>query len=222
MRKKQENGWGGVNSELFAKKFVERLVSLLWYIDPHREKLIARSLKLPDIFNELEQYQRNESYNKFYYTGHHKKEQLSHEKLEQLVKSLELSVEQPWASEDKWMDFIIQVLSLIENIKKYINYLREVNQKMNIIYSSDISTRNPGCDLKVYTIEASDGIHSKYQELSDFLLEKDSYEFFDLEEYTLCDVIHKYNYIKNLQLNISVTIYRYYQGNYYLRTINYI
>jgi len=67
LRKKQENGWGGVNSELFAKKFVERLVSLLWYIDPHREKLIARSLKLPDIFNELEQYQRNESYNKFYY-----------------------------------------------------------------------------------------------------------------------------------------------------------
>jgi len=177
LRKKQENGWGGVNSELFAKKFVERLVSLLWYIDPHREKLIARSLKLPDIFNELEQYQRNESYNKFYYTGHHKKEQLSHEKLEQLIKSLELSVEQPWASEDKWMDFIIQVLSLIENIKKYINYLREVNQKMNIIHSSNISICNPSCDLKVYTIEASDDIHSKYQELSDFLLEKDSYEF---------------------------------------------
>ncbi|PKK57548.1 hypothetical protein RhiirC2_797827 [Rhizophagus irregularis] len=77
----------------FANKFVERLVVLLWYIDPHREKLIARLLKLPDIFNELEQYQHNESYNKFYFTGHHKKEQLSHEKLEELVKSLELSIE---------------------------------------------------------------------------------------------------------------------------------
>jgi len=119
------------------------------------------------------------------------------------------------------VDFIIQVLLLIENIKKYINYLQEVNQKMNIIHSSDVPTHNPGCDLKVYTIEASDSIHSKYQELSDFLFEKDTYEFFNLEEYTPHDVIQKYNYIKNLQLNVPVTIYRYYQGNY-LGTINYI
>ena len=51
--------------------------------------------------------------------------------------------------------------------------------------------------------------------------ERDNYEFFDLGEYTPCDVIQKYNYIKNLQLNVPVTIYRYYQGNY-LGTINYI
>ncbi|CAB4476565.1 unnamed protein product [Rhizophagus irregularis] len=72
LRNKQKNGWSGVNSESFANKFVERLVALFKkshfpsdipkiygehhiYIDPHREKLIARSLKLPDIFNELEQ-----------------------------------------------------------------------------------------------------------------------------------------------------------------------
>ncbi|PKK69135.1 hypothetical protein RhiirC2_781374 [Rhizophagus irregularis] len=34
-------------------KVVERLVALLWYIDPRREKLIARSLQLPDIFNDI-------------------------------------------------------------------------------------------------------------------------------------------------------------------------
>ncbi|GBC14692.2 hypothetical protein GLOIN_2v1773072 [Rhizophagus irregularis DAOM 181602=DAOM 197198] len=68
--------------------FKEMLVALLWYIDPHRNKLITWSLKLSDIFKELEQYQHNESYNKFYFIGHHKKEQLSHEKLEQLVKCL--------------------------------------------------------------------------------------------------------------------------------------
>ncbi|PKC10941.1 hypothetical protein RhiirA5_397792 [Rhizophagus irregularis] len=221
LRNKQKNGWSGVNSESFANKFVERLVALLWYIDPHREKLIARLLKLPDIFNELEQYQHNESYNKFYFTGHHKKEQLSHKKLEKLVKSLELSIEQPWANDDKWIDFIIQVLLLIKNINKYIIYLQEINQKMNTIHNSNVSTHNPGCDLMVYTIEASDSIHSKYEELSDFLFEKDSYKFFDLDEYTSHNVIQKYNYIKNLQLNVPVTIYRYYQGNY-LRTINYI
>jgi len=56
---------------------------------------------------------------------------------------------------------------------------------------------------------------------SDFLLEKDNYEFFDLEEYMPHDTIQKYNYIKNLQLNVPATIYRYHQGNY-LGTINYI
>ncbi|GBC20094.2 hypothetical protein GLOIN_2v1781559 [Rhizophagus irregularis DAOM 181602=DAOM 197198] len=89
-----------------------------------RNQVIQQNvIKITSIFNELEQYQHNESYNKFYFTRHHKKEQLSHEKLEQLVKSLELSIEQPWASDDKWMDFIIQVLKIL---KKYIIYLREV------------------------------------------------------------------------------------------------
>uniref|UniRef100_U9TRZ8 Uncharacterized protein n=1 Tax=Rhizophagus irregularis (strain DAOM 181602 / DAOM 197198 / MUCL 43194) TaxID=747089 RepID=U9TRZ8_RHIID len=49
----------------------------------------------------------------------------------------------------------------------------------------------------------------------------DEMKFFDLDEYTPYDVIQKYNYIKNLQLNVPVTIYRYYQGNY-LGTVNYI
>src|SRR5205814_10044277 len=91
-------------------------------------------------------------------TGHHKKKQLSHDELEQLVKSLELSIEQPWASKDKWMDFITQVLLLTENVKKYANYLREVNKNMNVLHNSDFSARNPGCDSKVYTVEASDNI----------------------------------------------------------------
>ena len=106
LKQKQKGGWSR-NQENFAKTFVDHLVALFWYIDPHRKKFISRSLNLPDIFNELEQYQCDGRYNNFYYTGHHKKEQLSYDKLERLVKSLELSIEQPWASEDKWMDFII-------------------------------------------------------------------------------------------------------------------
>ncbi|CAB5345194.1 unnamed protein product [Rhizophagus irregularis] len=58
---------------------------------------------------------------------------------------------------------------------------------MNTIHNSNVSTHNPGCDLMVYTIEASDSIHSKYEELSDFLFEKDSYKFFDLDKYTSHD-----------------------------------
>ena len=72
---------------------------------------------------------------------------------------------------------------MTENVKKYVNYLREVNQKMNTLHNSDFAARNPSCNSKVYTIEASDNIHFKYHELSDFLLERDNYEFFDLKEH---------------------------------------
>ncbi len=77
---------------------------------------------------------------------------------------------------------------------------------MNILYHNDFATHNPDCDSKVYIVKASNNIHFKYQELSIFLLERDNYEFFDLEEYTPYDVIQKYNYIKNIQLNIPVII----------------
>ncbi|CAG8539089.1 22726_t:CDS:2 [Rhizophagus irregularis] len=85
MQKREDTRCDILYNDSLANKFVERLVALLWYIDPHRNKLITWSLKLSDIFKELEQYQHNESYNKFYFIGHHKKEQLSHEKLEQLT-----------------------------------------------------------------------------------------------------------------------------------------
>jgi hypothetical protein len=98
----------------------------------------------------------------------------------------------------------------------------KVNQKINTyIHNSNILTYNPSCNLTVYIIEASDSIHFKYEKLSDFLFEKDFYKFFNLDEYMSYDIIQKYNYIKNLQLNISVTIYQYYQSNYF-GTINYI
>ncbi|CAG8435002.1 15962_t:CDS:2 [Funneliformis mosseae] len=100
---------------------------LLHVMNPHRENLISRSLKLPDIFNELEQYQCNGNYNKFILLNIIKRAH-SYEKLEQLVKSLESSIEQPWASEDKWMDFIIQVIYRL-NILNVYHLLQEVNQE---------------------------------------------------------------------------------------------
>ena len=198
---------------------MDRLTALLWYIDPHHSTLAARALYLPDIFKELNLYQDNKYYNNFYYTGHHKKKQLGREKLEQLVQSLEISIGQPWASEIKWTDFILQVFELTNMVKKYAKYLQKVNYEMNAHHKSDSARDHQ--DLQVYTIEGSQEIDIKYQELSDFLFEKINYEFFDLEEYLPSDPMQKYRYIKNLQLNFPVTMYRYHQGNY-LGTLNYI
>ncbi|EXX62476.1 hypothetical protein RirG_161370 [Rhizophagus irregularis DAOM 197198w] len=74
----------------------------------------------------LSQYQCGSNYNKFYYTSHHKKESLKREKLEQLAESLELSIGQPWASEAKWTDFILEVFELANMINQYAKYLQRV------------------------------------------------------------------------------------------------
>ncbi|PKY35439.1 hypothetical protein RhiirB3_456242 [Rhizophagus irregularis] len=83
LKENQKNGWR-VDQKKIAKIFIKQLVDLLC------------------------QYQCGSNYNKFYYTSHHKKESLKREKLEQLAESLELSIGQPWASEAKWTDFILE------------------------------------------------------------------------------------------------------------------
>jgi len=220
LKKKQRGGWSG-NQESFAKTFVNRLVALLWYIDPHHSTLAARSLNVPDTFKELNLYRCDKCYNNFYFTGHHKKKSLEKEKLEHLAQSLELSIGQPWASEIKWIDFISQVFELTNIVKKYAKYLQGVNSEMNVRHNNNLVIQDFNQDLQVYTIEGSQKINIKYQNLSDFLLEKNDYEFVDLEEHAPSDPMQKYRYIKDLRLNFPIIIYRYHQGNY-LGTLNYV
>ncbi|RIA83659.1 hypothetical protein C1645_833474 [Glomus cerebriforme] len=169
------------------------------YIDPHHDTLAARSLYLSCIFKELNLYQHNKYYNKFYHARHRKKEPLKRKKLEQLAKSLELSINQPWTT---------------NIVKRYAEYLQRVNNEINAYHISNILVQNLHQDLQVYTIEGSLKINNKYQELSDFLLDKNNYEFFDFEEYISSNPIQKYHYIKNLQLKFPITIYWYHQDNY--------
>jgi len=208
LKKKQRGGWSE-NQESFAKIFVNRLVALLWYINPCHSTLTARSLNVPDTFKELNLYQCDKYYNNFYFTGHHKKKLLKKEKLEHLAQSLELSIGQPWASEIKWIDFISQVFELTNIVRKYVKYLQGVNFKMNVHHNNNLVIQDFNQDLQVYTIEGSQNINNKYQNLSDFLLEKNDYEFFDLEEHVPSDLMQKYHYIKDLRLNFPIIIYRY-------------
>jgi len=106
-------------------------------------------------------------------------------------------------------------------VKKYAKYLQGVNFEMNVRHNNNLVIQDFNQDLQVYTIEGSQKINIKYQNLSDFLLEKNDYEFFDLEEHVPSDLMQKYRYIKDLRLNFPVIIYRYHQGNY-LGTLNYI
>src|SRR3954451_12858881 len=79
---KQKNvKWNGNLHETVGKKFIERLVALIWYINSHLNKFCTRLLYLSDLFQELSLYKQKITYNQFYHHGKHKKEKLSHAKL---------------------------------------------------------------------------------------------------------------------------------------------
>ncbi|GBB95192.1 hypothetical protein RclHR1_24950001 [Rhizophagus clarus] len=107
-------------------------------------------------------------------------------------------------------------------VDQYANFLNKANERMHEIHHSGAPARDPSVNLEVYTIDASfDDIKEIYEELSSVVKSEDEYDFMDMEHYLPKDAIKQYDYIKNLQLNVPVTIYRYHQGNY-LGTLNYI
>ncbi|CAG8582105.1 15847_t:CDS:10, partial [Gigaspora rosea] len=216
-------GWKNAIHNTIGKSFIERLTAALWYIDPHRSKFIARSLSLGELFNNLNQYQKDQHYNFFYDTGKHAKTNLKRDKLEQLASSLELSVVQPWATNDNWNweTIINEVFVLISSMQKYAKNLEQINQVMKEIHISDTLARQPANDLKVYTIEPCQKINIKYQQLRNFLSNTNDYIEINLERFLPEDTIQCYHYIRSLQIHFPVTLYHYYQGNY-LGTINYI
>ncbi|CAG8621658.1 25122_t:CDS:2 [Dentiscutata erythropus] len=219
----QKVGWTNGLHETMGKTFINRLTSALWYIDPHLSTLSARSYHLPALFTQLKTYQDGKSYNEFYYTGHHKKDQLSQQKLAHLSSSLEISISQPWASSNKWSQVMPAVLSLIEILKKYSNYLIAATVSMNELHHSNESARSPENDSTMYQVSACEPYQLKdeYSQLDDLLFEKSFYEHVDVQQYLPNDIVDRYRFMKELQLTFPIGVYRYYQGNY-LGKINYI
>ncbi|CAG8604645.1 19131_t:CDS:2, partial [Racocetra fulgida] len=144
----KEVGWKNAMHNTIGKSFIERLTAALWYIDPHCIKFTARYLSLGELFNELDQYKKDQHYNLFYNTGKHAKSNLKRDKLEQLASSLELSAMQPWAANDNWELIINEVFILISSMRKYANNLEQINQAMKEIHLSDTPARQPANDLK--------------------------------------------------------------------------
>ncbi|PKK56209.1 hypothetical protein RhiirC2_872082 [Rhizophagus irregularis] len=193
--------------ELFRVQKVGWMGDALWYIDPHFSALNARSYHLPVFFTQLKTYQNDESYNTFYYTSHHKKNPLSHQKLAQLSSSLELSISQPWACDDLWNQVIPAIVSLIEIMRKYSEYLVATNNSMNKLHHSDKSSaRGPENSSTMYRIAAceNNNLSENYIRLNDVLFEKHYYEYINIQSYLPNDVMKRYRFIKNLQLTFPI------------------
>ncbi|GBC03424.1 hypothetical protein RclHR1_05110007 [Rhizophagus clarus] len=105
-------------------------------------------------------------------------------------------------------------------MQKYASNLEQINKAIKQIHLSDTPACHPANDLKVYMIDSCQKIDVQYKQLQDHLSNADYYTEVDLESFLPKNAI-QYHFIKNLQIQFPVTLYRYYQGNY-LSTINYI
>ncbi|CAG8607329.1 5784_t:CDS:2, partial [Gigaspora rosea] len=206
----QKVGWTCGSHDTLGKEFVNRLTSALWYIDPHISTLRARSYHLPVLFTQLKTYQNGKSYDEFYYTSHHKKRQLSQQRLAHLSSSLEISISQPWASSDRWCQVMPEVLSLIEILKKYSYYLITTTASMNELHYSNESARSPGNNSTMYQVSACEPhqLKDEYTQLDDLLSEKSFYEHVEIQQYLPNDAIDRYKFMKELQLTYPIGIYR--------------
>jgi hypothetical protein len=214
-------GWNSGSYESIGSGFVKALADLLWYIDPHHEKLNSRSCKIPDIFLSLPQYKIKSFYNLFYHTGKHKKESLKRENLENHLKSIEHFVSQPWASQENWKLFISNVFELYHNIQSYMSYLESVNNKMILNHLKNEPVRNLLDNITLEIRNKERNFNQKFKSISDLLHDSDFYELHLLDNYLPQNRKSRYDFINELKVDCTFTLYRYYHGNY-LGTLNFI
>ncbi|PKC15019.1 hypothetical protein RhiirA5_408735 [Rhizophagus irregularis] len=223
----QKAGWKGGVHQTLGKEFVERIANAIWYIDPHLKLLQSRSCHIPVLFKELATYANDDpdinTYNLAYRTTHHKKEPISHQKLDLLIKSLELLIGQPWVNDNEWNNIIPAIIALVDMMRKYSEHLVKSKTIMATIHHNDESTRNPTNNSRMFRVLGckENDLNEQYQELNDVILQCGFYQYMDVYSYLPIDIMKRYRYLKHLQLTCSIGIYRYAQGNY-LGTITYI
>jgi hypothetical protein len=213
--------WYGECYKSIGSGFIKALADLLWYVDPHHEKLKLRGCIIPEIFLSLSQYKIKSSYNLFYYTGKHKKEQLKREKLKDYLKVIEHFVTQPWTSQENWKSFISNVFELCHNTRKYMSYLESVNNEIITNHSRSEPTRNLLDNITLEIRYKQKNFNLKFKAISDLLQNSDFYELHLLDNYLPQDKKARYEFINELKVNCTFTLYRYYHGNY-LGTLNFI
>ena len=103
-----------------------------------------------------------------------------------------------------------EILSLVEILRKYSEYLVTTTASMSKLHHSDESARNPENSSTMYRIPACkyDGLHVNYIQLNDALLEEPVYRYIDIQPYLPIDIMKWYHFIKELQLTFPIGIYR--------------
>ena len=131
---------------------------------------------------ELSIQKQNQCYNQYYSVTHHKHEEIAYEKLDKLVSSLELSLAQPWTQDILWNLLIEDLYELIEIVRKYMAYFKQVNNSMNELHKllKPIQDRIENIIVKI--VETCDQSDSIYDNLNSAILGLNDYEYINIEQ----------------------------------------
>ncbi|CAG8754096.1 2403_t:CDS:2, partial [Racocetra fulgida] len=217
---KMNCGWFNGNKATIGEVFLNKLTTLIWYIDEHHSKFFDRSLYFPNFIKELAPYTNNQFYKK---GSHHKKGMLERDKLELYINAINESLDQLWASSTSWRPFITQVHQFISTIQKYIEYLENVN-KSGIITRNAMNPARNSIDNSTVELKSEcyfSEVKEQYQELATIIKNSNDYEVISIDKYLPSNRNQKYNFITNLALDTTIMLYRYYHRNY-LGSLNFV
>ncbi|CAG8729603.1 28076_t:CDS:2, partial [Racocetra persica] len=174
-------GWEYRTHNIAGKSFVNKLTSLLYYLDDKHQTLKLRSLKIPTFFLQLSLYQQNT----YYKNGSHHKTTLKRKDLEFYADKLEECILEPWASKLCWNQVVTASLELCSVARTCANYLETVNQHMQRIQLASAPARSPenNSNLEIRTPCAKNAIKEIYLPIAEHIKDTSEYEIISLEEF---------------------------------------
>ena len=95
----------------------------------------------------------------------HKKESISHQKLDLLIKSLELSIGQPWVNDSEWNNIIPDIIALLDMMRKYSEHLVKSRDPIRFF-------RGHSDWIRISTTES--GLQFEFKNITDDHLNSDS------------------------------------------------
>lgn len=163
-----------------GKQFLHILSDVLWELDGHRDTLHNRGCGIPDIFDELVNYNQPEK------AKHRKRkhDNLEKQKLDELSQLLFDVCGKTYMKKDAWKSVREALLRLADNLRKYSLYLEKEIGATNTLHSRKTARSNVD-EWEIYsaTLLITPTKAAHYKTLHNALLHVQPYTLILLNEY---------------------------------------
>lgn len=156
-------GWGPDSVQTVGERCVKTISSALWYLDPHHTQFKDRSCEISGVFAKFQDYNN-------WKRKKEKKPQISFVELDKHVQSLSDVLSQPWCHKPLFKHLNLELMSLVEVMRKYSNYLRKHNQSMKVVHSSPSPMRELEDNILVEIRPSLSSCDPQYMDLQQKLI----------------------------------------------------
>ncbi|XP_063434558.1 uncharacterized protein LOC134715936 [Mytilus trossulus] len=212
----ESKGCGWTVDCLDTANFVAKsLRDTLWYIDHAHKKLSDSACHVPKIFDKFQ------GYNEFKKI-HHRPPIITSQRLNELSVDLSKSLSFPSILSSRNKKFSDDIEQLLECITKYKTRLDKDNiQHKESYQSGDTPRRSLESDTSLKYIPPTTESRESYGTLQSDLNKIDDYRFVDLDKYAPEDRVKRRMFIKNLEIEVPIMLYRMAYGGS-IGTLNFI